>query len=153
VNRKVSFGTIVKTFGWKELFNGVLPGVVYGVACQMIAKGRNILILLLTFLVAQKYLTDPLVSHAKFEFTTSSRWSWFLALSIAKILLNPVEIAKKKIQTRESTEDLLTTLKEMYSDEGWRGLFKGWALAIPEAFSVVLLTHYTFKGIVNVFGE
>jgi len=69
----------------------------------------------------------------------------FVAIALARILITPFEIVKRKMQADKeissaTTRDgLLGTFKQIYKEEGLPGLFKGWALGIMEVYAVIII--------------
>jgi len=77
---------------------------------------------------------------------------YIIVFTLAKVLTNPLEVAKKKIQNRKTSErhyGVIATLQQIYQKEGVNGLFVGWHYSILEAFVSIAVTrmvhHYTHK--------
>lgn len=105
----------------------------------------------------------------KLDHSVHDRIAWTVSVMLAKILLTPLEIAKKRQQAKlnyygssrnsvvnddsDETESTISTLKSIYKQEGVTGLYKGWYMAVPESIATVLITHVAFKVLGKVFGE
>ena len=128
------------TYGWQDLYLGLLPAVLHATLRQFIAKSIESLV-------------DDTGAFSYFEHTLHNRLNWFVAFSLATIIVNPIEVVKRRLQTKEHrNQGFLKTLKQVYSEDGVSGLMSGWIWAVPEAFATVLVTHFAFKGVVSVMG-
>jgi hypothetical protein len=48
--------------------------------------------------------------------------NWFVAFSIATIFWTPIEVAKRRLQSKENrNEGFVTTLKQVYAEDGVYG--------------------------------
>jgi len=72
---------------------------------------------------------------------SSSLLSWFAALSTAKVVLTPVEIAKKKIQDKDGSENFVKAIANIYDRDGFQGLWIGWYFGVFESVCTVFITN------------
>jgi len=172
VDRKISIVRLVNEFSWNGLFQGVEVALLLNVSQQIIAKAAQQVINNSSF--TQQFLSTLIRygSPSGDDVTFRQRITWCLGYTLAKILLTPLEVAKKRIQhnLKHSSQyqpkhhlsnttavapsnSLFDVLGDIYNQDGISGLFAGWYLGVPEALVTVLATHYVFRGVVAVTGR
>jgi len=148
-DKRVTVKSVFETTEPILLYRGLGIALVHSVAEYMLTKVTSHSLL-------------PIVSKHLIvrDATLASRFCWFLGLSFARILLNPLEIVKKTFQVSKahSAKDLeeksyIEALRDLYNAEGIEGLYRGALLSIPEAFCAVILTHLGYNLTVRVLGE
>jgi hypothetical protein len=145
----MSIPKIVEQDGYLSLFSGLEISVLLNSLLYICTEGKLFQqVNLDNNLVLDKHvIRDPLsfiLSYLK-QNGHAEIFSSFMAYTIVKILLNPLEIAKKKKQNHETKDNLFKISSDILKSKGIAGLYSGWYLTIPEAFCKILITHFALK--------
>jgi len=138
VDRNVSLLEIIRRYGFLDLFDGWLSALVLFSTEHIITRALEI------------YLFEKLFSSWIRDQSLSSKLVWGTSLAIAKVVLTPLEISKKRIQNNHGSENFVKALVDVYREEGFRGIWTGWYLGIPEAIGVVLIAHFATRGLARI---
>jgi len=129
-DRDISINKIVMRDGYSGLIFGLEASLAFN---------------LLQHFISQVVVANPVSYLFSFISSTDDVLISFISLAITKILLNPLEVAKKKKENNDTQENLVKTISTIYKTKKFRGLYSGWYLAIPETFCTVVITHFALK--------